>query len=67
MNVIILLMMRFGVGSYVTLGVVLLIALFEIILVTALTVIFGFHWSVIVLAVFVCYIIKNIIYALFRI
>lgn len=41
--------------------------LFEIILVTALTVIFGFHWSVIVLAVFVCYIIKNIIYALLRI
>ncbi len=33
--VIILLMMRFGVGSYVTLGVVLLIALFEIILVIA--------------------------------
>ena len=33
--VIILLMMRFGVGSYITLGVVLLIALFEIILVIA--------------------------------
>ncbi len=32
---IILLMMRFGVGSYVTLGVVLLIALFELILVIA--------------------------------
>lgn len=33
--VIILLMLRFGVGSYITLGVVLLIALFELILVIA--------------------------------
>lgn len=39
----------------------------EVAIVLALTLIFGFHWSAVVLTTFVLYIVKNLFYALFRI
>lgn len=39
----------------------------EIAIVLVLTLVFSFHWSLTVLAVFVCYIVKNLFYALFKV
>ena len=39
----------------------------EMLIVVVLTLVFGFHWSLIVLAVLVCYIVKNVFYALFKV
>lgn len=39
----------------------------EIVVIVALTVIFGFHWSAVILSTFVLYILKNLFYAIFKI